>query len=258
VTQIDYKEIEKRLTAATAVFSDSSSTIDKVRSAVSLLVGIHPRTDALCSECLRQLDTVGRIERGELTELAANALPEETDEQKRRKKALLLLLKGWKDLQAEVARVQQEFQAQKQGGSQSSMWGRIFSATKGPLAIITLIAIGIAAMSATSVDIVIKNQGCSTFVSNGSVPIAIPGLVIPTEPIESGGSAVATIPPLTLTIDGSDQSVLKISSLKLSFSIKLTNAVSDVLVDSASVLGTQREIKLSDGEEHTVTIVCGV
>ena len=256
--QFDYKEIEKRLSAATAVFSDTSTTIDKVRSAVSLLVGIHPRTDQLCTECLRQLDTIGRIESGELTEISANALPEETDEQKRRKKALLLLLKGWKDLQAEVARVQQEFQAQKQGGSQSALWGRILGAAKGPLALITLVAVGIAALSATSVDLVIENHGCGTFVSNTAVPISIPGLVIPTEPIESGGFAVATIPPLTLTIDGSSAGVLKISSLRLSFSIQVSSAVTDVQVDGVSLVGRVRELQLSDGEKHTIGIHCGV
>ena len=114
--QFDYKEIHKRLTTATAVFSDSSSTIDRARAAVSLLVGISPRTDALCTECLRHLDTIGHIERGELTEIGVHALSEETEDQKRRKKALLLLLKGWKDLQAEVARYSRNFRTKNKAG----------------------------------------------------------------------------------------------------------------------------------------------
>ena len=86
----------------------------------------------------------------------------------------------------------------------------------------------------------------------------MPGLVIPSDPIESGGSAVATIPPLTLTIDGSNPNELKISSLKVSFSIQLSSAVSDVRVDGASVVGQVRELKLSDADIHTVRVVCGV
>ena len=254
---LSYQDVSKRIKAAQEILSSSTTTLDKLSSLKTLLAGINPTVDAHLAELDKHVSTLGKIQGGDILTLTADALPEETEEQKRRKKIFILILKSWNDLKSEVARVQAEFQSQKNSPNQSrSLWARIFSATKGPLAIITIVAIGIAAMAATSVNITIENRGCGTLYANSSVPVSLPGLVLPSAPIPSGASATATIPPLSLTIDGTKTGVLTLSSLKLKFSIQLSSSVTDVTFDGASLLGKSTDVTLSDKDSHVLRLTC--
>jgi len=253
---VDYADTKKRLSAAYGLLSESTTTLEKVRSLKSLISGISPELDKKWAELDRYISTIEHVESGEIIDLAVETLPEVTEEQKKRKKMLVLFFKYWNDLKGEVERVQKEFDSQKQSGQGSSMWARIFSASKGPLAVVTVIAIGIAALSATSVDITIQNNGCSTLYANSKVPISLPGLVLPSNPIPSGGSATATIPPLVITIDGTLPGTLSISSLKLNFSIQLSKSISDVTFDGVSLLNKKTDIQLSESDTHSLVLTC--
>lgn len=253
---MDYADTKKRLNAAYGLLSESTTTLEKVRSLKALISGINPELDKKWAELDRYVSTIEHMESGEVIDLAIDSLPEVTEEQKKRKKVLVLFFKYWNDLKSEVQRVQNEFESQKQSGQGGSVWARIFSASKGPLAIVTIIAVGIAALSATSVDITIQNNGCSTLYANSKVPISLPGLVLPSDPIPSGGSATATIPPLAITIDGTSAGTLTISSLKLNFSIQLSKSIRDVTFDGVSLLGKKTDIQLSERDAHALVLTC--
>lgn len=253
---MDYADTKKRLSAAYGLLSQSTTTLEKVRSLKSLISGINPKLDAKWAELDRYISTIEHIESGEVLDLAVESLPETTEEQKKRKKILVLFFKYWNDLKSEVERVQKEFDSQKQSGQGGSLWVRIFSASKGPLAVVTIVAIGIAALSATSVDITIQNNGCSTLYANSKVPVSIPGLALPSDPIPSGGSATATIPPLPITIDGTSVGTLSISSLSLHFSIQLSKSIRDVSFDGVSLLDKKTDIQLSKSDTHTLILTC--
>ena len=82
--------------------------------------------------------------KGDVIELAAEHLPEETAEQKKRKKALILFLRSWKNLKTEVGRVGKELDTQNESPSQRQQTrsvARIISGAKGPLGVITIIAV---------------------------------------------------------------------------------------------------------------------
>lgn len=251
---VDPTVVKQKVAAAVSILSESSTTLERVRSAAALLKGINKKLDALASACEKNCAAIELATTGAYIELAASNLPEETEEQKKRKKYLLLFIKSWEDLKGEVARVQAELD-QGHSVSDSSFWKSMLSAGKGPLAVITIVAVGIGVMSQTSVDIVIENEGCPTLYASGS-SISIPGLALPGEPIAAGESATATIPPLTVTIDGTSGTSLTITSLKFNFDIALSSAVTDVTFDGVSLLGTVSEVKLSDKDSHSLRLLC--
>ena len=133
---------------------------------------------------------------------------------------LLIFIRRYKDLQNEVVRVQSKcsYTVQRVVRGQMFRSGENIERGERSTRRHTIIAIGIAAMSATSVDVTIKNNGCGTMYANSSIPISIPGLSLPTDPIPSGGSAQATIPPFSFNVDGTAPGALTLSSIGLNFS----------------------------------------
>ncbi len=246
----------KRLVAARDLLNDSTTTRAKLVALTTLLTGVHPKTDALLMECNKALSIVGQIEDGDVIRLSAESFPERTEEEKKRKRALLLFIKNWKDLQSEVGRIQAELDgAQADPSSQVSMWGKIFAFSKGPLIVIGVVAAALTTLSATSVPITIKNNGCSTINTSGSLPFSIPGLSLPKEPIVSGGEGIANVPPLTVVIE-EKAGVLTFGALGLSMRVELTSAVTDVTFNGISLLGKKTEVELSERESHELTLSC--
>ena len=254
---LDFKDAKDRFAAAAAIFSESTTTVGKLRSVKTILSGINPKLDALLVEYDRRLASLQHLEAGEIVQLAAaEGMPESTEEEKKRKAAVLLLLKSWGELKGEIARVSAEMENAKQSGaSQTSLWSNIFKAAKGPLALVTVVAVGIAALNATSVDIEIKNDGCGTLGVQSSVPVSIPGLKLPNEAIASGESALATIPPLTLEIDGTQAGALHITSFGFNLSFQLSG-VRDVTLNGTSLVGTKRTVNLGEQKTHTLVLTC--
>lgn len=252
--KLDAGEIKRRTDAAMALLSESSTTLEKVRSAAGLLKGINKRLDSLAATCETVCASLELASQGAYIELGAMNLPEETDEQKKRKKLLLLFIRSWEDLKSEVSRVQSEL-AQGHSVQDSSFWKNVLVGAAGPLAVITLVAVGIGVMIQTSVDIVIENRGCGTLTASES-GVSIPGLVLPAGSIESGESEVATIPPLPLTADGTVSGVLTLSSLSFSFDFNFGSQVDDITFDGESLLGNKTELDLGGAQSHTLSLYC--
>ncbi|MEK7649859.1 MAG: hypothetical protein AAB367_02790 [Patescibacteria group bacterium] len=253
-----YKDAKARLEAAHALFVGDTTSRQKMSSARELIRGIHPRLDERLKAADDAFSQYEKIDNSEYIELSAEHLPENTEDQKKRKKALLLLIRFWKDLGSEIKRVEAELNTP--GGehalSQKSFWGKIFAAAKGPMGIITIVAVGAAVtLQATSVNMTIKNQGCGPMIP-GSLPIPLPGLQLPKEPIESGQSAVAVLPAVTVTIDGTQSGFLYLSALKLNLSFQIPTGIKDVTFNGQSLLKKTTEVTLGDQKNHEIIFAC--
>lgn len=252
--QFDPKELKRRTEAAMVILNEGSTTLEKVRSVAGLLKGVNKKLDTILLTCETQCAHIELATQGAVVELALESMPEDTEEQKKRKKTLLIFIKSWGELKSEVSRLQTELDM-GHSVSDPSFFAKALSAAKGPFAIITLLALGVVALSQVGADIVVANDGCPTLVASG-VSVSIPGLRLPSTPITAGGAETVTIPALTLTIDGRTPQVLIISSLLFTFDFTLSSAVTDVTFDGASLLGTVTELNLGREESHTLTVKC--
>jgi hypothetical protein len=257
---MDYAESHKRLLAAQDMLVGSLTTREKFSAIRQILKGVHPKLDAALEKCDQDLATLDKIYAGQVIDLAVENLPENTDEQKSRKKALLLLVQSWNKLRSEVARVEAELTAAHLEGKPVdtvSVWHKIFSHTKGPLGIITAIAVGVVlVMQQTGVTLRIENEGCEDFVASGSMPVQLPGLRLPNGPIPSGSYADAVIPPLPIEVDGTQAGMLTLKALSVTVTFQLPSNILFVTLNGTSLLGERQEIRLSDFKHHTLVLKC--
>ena len=256
---MDAREVRKRLQAVQTLLLEPSTTREKFNSVRDLIRGINPQLDGALSRIEQHFATWSHIESGDVIHLTADHLPENTEEEKKRKKWLLLFINSWKQLKSEVARMQGEFDASQGSNTPTdtgSLLGRILWKAKGPLGIITVLAIGVVALQQTGVEIMIQNQGCGTMQVSGSIPISLPGLKMPKEPIPSGGSSVVELPGLTVNVDGRASGVLSIGILSYALTFQLPSNIEDVTMNGTSLLGKKTEVKLSERDTHTLTLIC--
>lgn len=134
------KEFRQTAEAAAKLFQEESTSFDKIESAFILLKGIDPKIDKLIDASSKELGKLRKLQQGEFIELSAEGLPENTEEEKKRKKALLLFLKYWRQLKAEVKRVDTELGEMKNQGQVNTV-GKIAAWAKGPFGIITITAV---------------------------------------------------------------------------------------------------------------------
>ncbi len=252
------KETHRKLVAAQALLLEPLTSREKFTQIRTLLTGVNSNIDQHLSRLDQHFSTWDKVIEGDVVHLSAERLPENTEEEKSRKKWLLFFISSWKQLGAEVERVRVEMAKAEAGDttSKTSNWGRIFRYAKGPFGLVTVLAIGVVLMQQTAVNITIKNNGCPTLYPAGSIPISIPGLKLPSEPLVSGGSAVVTLPALTLSVDGTVRSVLALKVLTYTISFQLPSNVKNVTLNGESLLGKQTTVKLSEQDEHALVLTC--
>lgn len=138
-----------RITAASKLLFDESTTQEKFEAICKLLKGINPGLDKKLDVCQKAISAVEKVQKGDLIELSAEVLPENTKEEKKRKRALLDFIRLWKGLQSEVERIKSELEPlqKKDASSQEkiSSASRIIGAAKGAFGFITIAAIIIVA-----------------------------------------------------------------------------------------------------------------
>lgn len=139
---MDPLDNKKRIFAAHKLLLEKSTTRQKFDSLRTLLKGINPRIDALLDESSKALAHFEKVHKGEIIELTVEHLPEITEENKRRKKALIWFIRNWKSLKGEVERIGKELEKEAKTPDQNIEKGwRIVSAAKGPVGIITVLAV---------------------------------------------------------------------------------------------------------------------
>lgn len=254
---MDYRSIEKRLQAAHTILQADTINRSTFDSLKTLLSGINPKIDKLLASTSKVFKHADQLRKGDIIELTLEAWPEVTPEDKKRKKAMLLFFKFWNDLKAEVSRVEKEFAKSHQSGQGSAgAWGNILGAAKGPLGIITLIAIGIVALRMTEVAIVIQNRGCQPIFPVTSVAVNIPGLKLPSEIIPDGGQAIAKMPPLSLAVDATSSSLVRLQMYGITYDFVLGSSGIRLVFDGKTLNGKTTSIDLASQKEHSLAILC--
>ena len=257
---MDGKMVKQRMMAAQVLLEKKTIDASTISELKTLLSGFHPTLDKSLKRAEAAFLAIDKAGKGDVVELTLVALPDVTHEQKRRKKAILFFLKFWNDLKSEVERVQKEMgddfahqSIEKKAGS----LGAILGAMKGPLGIITVLALGIAALKMTEVSILVKNIGCAPLLPADTPAISIPGLSIPHQTIDSGTTAVAKLPPLPISVDATAGSTITVSVLGAHYTFQLGSSQVQVIFDGTVVSGTKTEVSLGSRKEHILDIRCG-
>lgn len=258
------KDQKVKIDTAFSLLLEETTTFAKFEKICTLLNGIHPDVDKAVGLCTQKIKILKKIQKGEVIELAASVLPEDTEEQKKRKKLLLLFIVSWKDLRKEVKRVMDIFEKQGQQSEDAikhiNTFGRIISLAKGPFGIITAVAVVIVGASivlkSVSVSINVRNQGCAPITPLVQFPVAIPGLQLPSQSIPSGGQAKVIIPPLTITVDATKEGVVNLIFFKFSMDYNLSGSRLVLLFDNQSLLGKSTTINLGNSKEHELVLRC--
>ena len=147
---MDITDSRKKFDSAARILDGQSTTFEKFESIRTLTGGFNPKVDRALESCSKALSTLKKLQEGEIIELTAENLPENTEDEKKRKRALLWFIRSQKQLQGEVERVKAEFEhsghepEDKSIAKQVDNFGKIFTFAKGPFGIITLLALVIA------------------------------------------------------------------------------------------------------------------
>ncbi len=263
-----HKIQKEKIDAALQLLLEETTTFAKFEKIRILIKGVNPQIDLALEKCSGGLKTLKRIQAGDIIELTAANLPEHTPEHKKRKKALLLFITSWKNLKSEVERVKKLYQEQNADGKVTSQEqlataGKLMGTAKGPFGLITALAVAVvgvggvlAFLNFSAVDITIKNRGCSPITPVVRLPVSIPGIKLPTETIPSGGQAEASVPPFTVTVDGTKKGSVVISALKFTMEYHLGGANNDLIFDSQSLIGKSTTIDLSSSKNHELIVSC--
>lgn len=253
-----YQDALNRLQAAQAFFSETSLSKEKFDALRKLLKGTHPAIDHAFGKVSREWDKIIRIEQGDVIGLVAHELPQHTEEEKKRKKRLLLFISLWKDLNKEVIRVKGEFvksSGEKPSQSTTSSWGNILAGAKGPLGLVTAVAVGWVLLESTAVEITIANRGCDTMYPTSYSSIPLPGISLPKEPIAAGETGIVRLPPLTLAVDGTTAGAIRLSALNFKYQFDVPADVS-VTFNGGLLNGTNRELILNKQKHHELVVRC--
>jgi hypothetical protein len=251
---MDHKGIAKRLAAAQEILA--AERIDKAtfESFRKLLSGIDPKLDTVLSAAGKAFKQADQLLKGDVLELMLENIPDVTPEDKKRKKAILFFLKFWNDLKSEVARVEKEMSDAK--ATHTSPVGKIASLAKGPLGVITLIAVAVVALKATEVSVRIQNVGCKPITPVTNMSVRIPGLTLPNETIAPGGEGVAKIPPLTARVDATDPNLVRLNMYGMTFDFSLESTDIRLIFDGKTLNGEVTTIRLGEMKEHVLSIQC--
>ena len=111
-------------------------------------------------------------------------------------------------------------------------------------------------LNSRSVEIIIKNENCDTVTPTIPQNISLPGLKLPSEPIPKGGSSIAVVPPLKVTVDGT-QNPLEVSAYGLNFRFHLLQGGINVLFNSSPIIGQKNQIDLGSRKTHELVFQCG-
>lgn len=209
----------KRLAAAQEILSAQQLDRATFESLRKLLSGIDAKLDTALAAAGKAFKNADQLIKGDVLELVLESIPDVTPEDKKRKKAFLLFLKFWNDLKDEVSRVEKEV-----GHPEN-----ILAKAKGPLGIVTLIAVGVVAYKATGVTVHIQSTHCSA---------KLPAKVI--------------LPPVFVTVDATGQD-MRVAGYGVSYSVS-TNA--SVVFDGMVLNGATTTIDLGSQKEHTLVVQC--
>lgn len=250
----------EKIDAAYRLLTEETTTFGKFEKIRTLVKGLNPKIDKALTDASAVISKIRKIQKGEVIELAAEGLLEDTPQKKKRKKALLLFLARWKTLKAEVKRVREIYQSD---GTKLEKTARVAHGAKGPWGLLTGLAVGAAAVGGVSaylnsaaVSVIIKNNGCAPITPVVNAPVSIPGISLPSSTINDGGQAEAKLPPMTVAVDGSQRNLITLSTLGLTMNYELGEEGIDLIFDGESLVGRQTTINLGESKTHELVVRC--
>lgn len=256
---------KEKIDAAYILLTEETTSFEKFEKVRLLIKGLNPKIDHTLSACSNAVKQLKKIQKGEIIDLAVEALPAKSEKDKKRRKILLLFLTSWKSLKSEVGRIQKIYQEQK-GSNQSSLHGnmsaigRIFYFAKGPLGIITALALVVvgagAVLNNSLTTITIRNRGCAPINPVVKLPVPIPFIKLPTNIIPDGGSASVTLPPLSFSVEDTQRGRIILGALNFTMEFNLPGKNTDLIFNNQSLLGKRTTIDLSSAKQHEVVIKC--
>lgn len=138
------KKIAKKVRAAYSLLNQKTTSRKKFEAIRKLVKGINPKIDKELRATSFALKRIEKFKRGKVIELATEALPENTKEEKKRKIAIILFWRYYKQLKREVGRVRKELGLKKKQklSTEDRLLGagKLVAFAKGPWGLITLVA----------------------------------------------------------------------------------------------------------------------
>lgn len=140
-----HPDTHKKMLSAYQLLRDGTISVSTFEHIRTIVKGIHPEIDKKMEICSHAFDKLQKIQSADFITLSAEGLPEDTEDKKKRKQALLFFISSLKDLRNEIKRIDTEFAQtnnnENSAQNQLTAWGRIIHLAKGPLGILTLIAL---------------------------------------------------------------------------------------------------------------------
>ncbi len=158
----------KKLEAALSLLDKSSTTTEQVESLIELLKDIDPKIDKKLKLLSQSFSGLKNLLEGDIIELSAELIPENTERDKKRKKALLFFIRNWKLLKSEVERAQSQI-GSKEDVSTNNI-NQILAKARGPFGIITVSALALVVVAAFLVVNKFSQQKASLIVSSTEIP----------------------------------------------------------------------------------------
>lgn len=157
---MDSKDFQKRFEEAYKLLSQETTSREKFESVRTLIKGFNPKLDEALGKVSSALSDVEKLQKGEIIELSAEHLPENSEEEKKRKKAILFLIKNYKDLRSEIEKAKNELEKTEGKGNADKFQSvsKLLISPKGAFGLITIVAIIIA-----SVLILTNNKSAEPF-----------------------------------------------------------------------------------------------
>lgn len=233
---VDQANIRTRIEAVNKLLAGETTNLEKIEEVRNLLLGFNPKIDSLTKSMVEMMAKVDNIVQGDVALMGVESLSEDTAEEKKRKRMLLLFLKSWRDLQSEIKRV--ELNMGKPGGSL-----RTWRWAKGPLGLITVIAVGVVLLKTTAVTVNIKNVGCDALRASFGIG-----------EIKNGETVQVKLPPVTLGVDTSQKGTVILSGYKLNMTFDLGGA--QLMWNGESLAGKKSVLRLGERKIHHLEIKC--
>ncbi len=256
---MDAKTVQKRILAAQELLQKGTLDASTLPTLKTLLYDIHPRLNIAMDTAVKAGSKITHLQKGEVISLALDSIPDLTPQDKKRKKIILLFLGYWNTLKSEVARVEKEigtdFSTKSFADKAGSAWN-ILGAAKGPLGLITLVAVGVVALKTTEVSVAIHNIGCEPIEPATSVAINIPGLKLPSQSILAGGESVAKLPPLRVHVDASQPTGIRLVAYGMTYNFPAPDRSTRLVFDDVTINGTSTDIDLGSQKQHVLRVEC--
>lgn len=126
----------------------------------------------------------------------------------------------------------------------------------GLVIVIIIVAVGVAYLNLTAVDLAIANQGCGP-ISLGT-SLGFPdwlGVSMP-ESIPDHGTATARLPRLTFTVDATQSGTIGLSLPGYTTSIPIGSNLTGIAFNEQSILGSTLSVNLGDQPTNQLTLTC--